>query len=185
VIPLLVSLSLLLAVTQDRKMPKPPEAFSATAQLKTADTAGAAFLRIFIDKYTTDHDRDTLVEALKLNGYPSFLEALRKAPVVGRLEVGKKTWPLRWARQEATPTGRVIVVATDQPVIFLGGSAPDAKPREGYGLALVQFEVDDVGMGKGKMAGAAKVKPGNPTGVQIDDYGTTPIQLTSVTKIIS
>jgi hypothetical protein len=185
VIALLVSLSLFLGAAQERRMPKPPEAFSATAHVTGKDTAGAAFLRIYIDKYTSDRDRDGLVEALSRYGYPSFLQALRQAPEVGRLEMGDRKWPLRWARQEQTPTGRVIVVATDQPVFFVGGAAPDAKPREGYGLALLQFEIDDAGFGKGTMAAAAKVKPGNPTGVQVDDYASKPVQLTSVTKMIS
>lgn len=186
-IALVISLSLLAGVIQDQdpELPKAPEAFSATGQIKGDGTAASAFIRIYIDKYTSDRDRDTLVQALKTNGYPSFLEALRKAPVVGRLEMGDQKWPLRWARQESTAKGRVIVVATDQPVLFVGGGAVNAKPREGYGLALVQFEIDDVGLGTGTMAGAARVRPGNPTGVQVDDYGATPIQLTSVTKIIS
>jgi hypothetical protein len=188
VIPLVVvSLLLILAPPeQTRKLPKAPEAFSASAQVTGTDSAQAAFVRIFIDTYTTDKDRDTMVSALKGGGYPSFLQALRNAPVVGRLEMGDKSWKIRWARQQdAGPTRRVIVVATDQPVFFVGGGAVDAKPRAGYELGLVQFEIDDAGLGKGTMAAAAKVKLGEPTGVQVDDYGTKPIQLTSVTKIIS
>jgi hypothetical protein len=45
--------------------------------------------------------------------------------------------------------------------------------------------VDDVGLGSGRMAAAARVKPGGETGVQIEDYADAPIKLTTVTRKLS
>jgi hypothetical protein len=42
--------------------------------------------------------------------------------------------------------------------------------------------VDDVGLGKGSMAAAAKVKPGSDGGVQVDDYADKPIKLVTVSR---
>jgi len=39
-----------------------------------------------------------------------------------------------------------------------------------------------VGLGTGTMAAAARVKPGGPTGVQVDDYGSEPLKLVTVRK---
>lgn len=165
---------------------KGPETFSANAQAKGGGGAVAAYVRIHIDAYTGDKERRVMEEELKLGGYPSFLAALRKAPAAGYVEVGDQKWIIRWASQKESAKGRTIVVATDKPMFFVGGGRADAKPRAGYEMALIQLDVDDIGLGTGTMAAAAKVKPGGPTGVQVDDYGgDTPIKLISVSKLTS
>ena len=65
---------------------------------------------------------------------------------------------------------------------FVGGGAIDAKPRDGYDVAVIQMRVEDTGLGTGTMAAAAKVKPGGDTGVMIDDYTEQPIALTKVVR---
>jgi hypothetical protein len=74
---------------------------------------------------------------------------------------------------------------TDKPVYFVGGGEVNAKPREGYELAVMQFEMDDAGMGQGTMAAAAKIKPGGPNGFVIDDYAEKPIKLTSISRSLT
>ena len=49
---------------------------------------------------------------------------------------------------------------------------------------MLHFSVDEVGLGSGTMAAAARVRPGGETGVQIDDYGSEPIDLVTVSKVI-
>jgi hypothetical protein len=161
---------------------KPPETFFATAEVMGKDTGASAYITIYLEKYTDERDRKTMTEALRLGGYPGFLPALRKAPVVGSVEMGGRKVAVRWARQLATATGRTISVVTDVPLFFVGGGSVDAKPREGYELAVIQMEVDSIGLGKGSMAAAARVKPGGPTGVEIDDYAEKPVKLVTVRK---
>jgi hypothetical protein len=71
---------------------------------------------------------------------------------------------------------------TDSPLFFVGGGSVDAKPREGYELAVILLEVDAIRLGTGVMSPAARVRPGEPTGVQIDDYGEKPVKLATVRK---
>jgi hypothetical protein len=66
----------------------------------------------------------------------------------------------------------------------VGGGQADAKPREGYEVAVAQFDVDSIGLGAGTMAMAARVKPGGPAGVQIDDYADQPVKLTTVRRLL-
>ena len=73
---------------------------------------------------------------------------------------------------------------TDQPVYFIGGGRADAKPRQGFELAVVQLTVDDYGLGMGTMAAAARVKPDGSGGVVLEDYADDPIRLTSVYRVI-
>jgi hypothetical protein len=162
-----------------------PEMFTANAQATAASGASAAAtVQIEVRRYTPDPDRAAVEGALKGGGYPAFLTALRKAPEVGTVSVGTQKWAIRWAREQSTATGRTIVVVTDQPMFFLGGSKANAKPRAGYEVGLIRMQVDAAGMGTGEMAAAARVKPGGETGVQVDDYAEQPIKLTGVARKI-
>jgi hypothetical protein len=161
---------------------KPPETFTANAQVVGKDAGSAAQVTIHIDRYTAEKDRTTIQEALRVGGYPGFLPALRNAPEVGYVEMAGRKVAARWARQQATPKGRTISIVTDQPMFFVGGGNVDAKPRTGFEVAVIQLEVDSIGLGTGSMAAAARVRPGGPTGVQIDDYAEQPVKLVTVRK---
>ena len=160
-----------------------PETFSTQMQARTEVAGSAASMKVHIDRYTADTDRKTISEALTHGGYPDFLAALRKAPAVGRVELGTEKFVVRWAREQATPKGgRSITVVTDQPIYFLGGGKVDAKPRAGFELSVVQLSVDDLGLGTGTMAAAARVKPDGQGGVVLEDYADQPIKLTYVRR---
>ena len=51
---------------------------------------------------------------------------------------------------------------------FVGGGLPGAKSRDGFDVAVIQLTMDSSGLGEGKVAAAAKVKPGGETGVEIE-----------------
>jgi len=169
------------------KRPTAPESFRAQANVTSdAGLAGAMYVDIHIDKYSRDADRDTMTSALKTGGYPALLEAVRNAPAVGTVTIGKDKYTIRWAREQRSGANkRTISVVTDKPVYFVGGGEVNAKPREGYELAVMQFEMDDAGMGQGTMAAAAKIKPGGPNGFVIDDYAEKPIKLTSISRSLT
>ena len=162
-----------------------PETFTAQVQSRTGAGALAAHVRLRIDRYTPDHDRQVMTDALKQGGYPAFLAALRKAPAVGHVALGDVKVTLRWAREEKTPKGRTIVLVTDAPVYFVGGGQAAPKSREGFELAIVRLTVDEIGLGDGSLAAAARVKPDGSGGVVVEDYATEPIKLTFVSREIS
>ena len=176
-------LLLTIAASGQSRKQTAPETFSARAQTKSTGAAGAANIEIHIQSYTADKDRTVVEEGLKFGGYPGFLTALRKAPEVGYVEFAGQKYAIRWARDVADEKRRTIVVVTDKPVYFVGGGAPNAKPREGYEVALIRLVMDPAGVGTGTMAAAARVKPGGETGVQVDDYAEEPIKLATVTRI--
>jgi hypothetical protein len=160
-----------------------PETFSATAQAKNASGGVSGTLEVRVKRYTPDFDRKTVEEALRLGGYPRFVTALRNAPEVGQLVLGGgQPYVIRYAREKVESGGRTIVVVTDKPVFFLGSSRADAKPREGYEVAVLEIRLDDKGPGRGTMAAAARVRPDGDGGVRLDNYAETPIELTNVTR---
>ena len=161
---------------------KPPETFVATAQVLNQDSGLSAVVTIHIEQYTAEKDRTKIKEALRVGGYPGFLPALRSAPEVGYVEMSGRKVPVRWAHQQPTDMGRTISVVTESPLFFVGGGSIDAKPRAGFEVAVIQLDVDSIGLGTGTMAAAARVRPGGPSGVQIDDYAEKPAKLVTVRK---
>lgn len=161
-----------------------PVDFSATVNLVGPMGAAATNLMIHLDRYTSDRDRATLVDALRQNGYQGFLPAFRQAPVVGYIQIKEQKWEVRWAHQQTVDLRQTVTVATDQPIYFVGGGRPDAKPRAGYDMAVIRLDVDSIGMGKGSFAAAARVKPSSDgQGVQVDDYAGQPAEITSVKRL--
>ena len=136
--------------------PAPAETYTATLQVKGQATA-ATTIRIELQRYTPDRDREPVENGLKYGGYPAFLAALRKARKVGTVTGPERTWTIRWASARPANGRRKIVLITDQPMYFLGGGRADAKPRAGYEIGVIQMEVDEAGNGTGSVAAAARV----------------------------
>lgn len=180
-----VAFGLLLVSAGSQAKQGPPETFSANAQIKGDLGAAATILVIHIERYTKDDERERALEAMKTGGEAALRAALKNAPALGYIEIRDKKWPIRFARQQETAKGRDIVVVTDEPLFFVGGAQPNAKAREGYDLAVVQFRVDSVGLGQGTMAAAARLKAGGPSGLEVADYADEPIKLITVTRRIS
>lgn len=162
---------------------KAPETFAATAQIGGQAAGASATVTIHVNAYSDPGDVKMVQDALQGGGFPRALEALRKAPEVGYLEMNARKIPIRFARQVPTAKGRTVTVVSDAPLFFVGGGDVNAPPREGFELTVVQFDIDSIGLGTGSMAPASRVRTGGPTGIQVDDYGEKPLPLTSVRKL--
>lgn len=160
-----------------------PESFKVNGQILGAAGGVASAMTMAIDKYTSEDDHKALADTLKTGGHAAFVDALRKAPAIGTVTIGERTFTVRWAR--TLPVGRDhrrVALVTDQPIFFAGAGAVDAKPTAGYDLAVIEFTIDSVGLGKGTMAPAARVKAGGPTGVEVDDYSGKRVELMTVRR---
>jgi hypothetical protein len=160
-----------------------PESFRASGQITSAPGGVASKIGIQIDRYSSEADHEAIVAAMKAGGTAAFVEALRKAPQIGSVTIGDRSVAIHWARQQ--PQGqdhRRIAVMTDQPIFFYGGGAVDAKPTAGFDVALIEFTVDVIGFGSGTMAGAARVKAGGTTGIDVEDYAGKRVTLVTVAR---
>jgi hypothetical protein len=166
----------------ESRRPTAPETFNGTVQVSGEAGAAATSITIKLQQYSTDADRLAAEQALKGGGQDALIAALGKAPVAGTLTISGRSFEIRYARQERLPNGRTIVLVTDKPVYFAGGGSVDAKPREGYAVALLKFRMDDSGMGyNGTMAAAAKVKIG-AGGVEVEDYAGKLFEIKTITR---
>lgn len=173
------------SITQHRRSVGAPETFKAQAHVRGAPGVAAATIEVVIQRYTPDAERTAMERALETGGFPAFLATLRKSSDVGYVEHATAKITIRYAREIKIERGRRIDVVTDRPVFFVGGGAPEARPRDGFDVAALRIEVDDIGLGSGVMAAAARLKLGADGGVQIDDYAEQPIKLLPVTRKIS
>jgi hypothetical protein len=161
-----------------------PVDFTAHAEVTTALAKATTTLKIHIDGYTSDRDRNILLSALRMNGYQNFLPAFRRTPIVGFVQINEQKWNLRWAARTTDSGTQVVTLATDKPMFFLGGGDVDpTKSRRGYEMAVIRLELDATGKGTGVLNAAARIKPNaDATNVIVDDYADQPVQLTSVTR---
>jgi hypothetical protein len=163
--------------------PSGPESFSANAKVTTDVGVASPTIVIQLKSYTSEPDRKAMADALKYRGFIGFRPVFGKAPVVGTVQIRERKWNIRWASQQIDGDHRKITVATDEAMFFVGGSRSDAKPREGYDMAVLLFSIDKTGVGSGTIALAARVKPNaGGTSFILDDY-SQPIELTKVTKL--
>jgi len=157
-----------------------PETFQVTAAIdppgNNTGVISVPFV-IHLDRFTLDRIRTQMTDGLKYGGYPGFVRALRNSPKVGYLEAGGQRFDIRWARQEPAANGRRITLVTDQPVYFMGQGRRGAKSTAGFEVAVIELNLDGAGRGDGSMAMAARVKPKDVTGIQIEDYHEAPAKL--------
>ena len=158
-----------------------------TANAHVAGSAGAVATRVTmqIDRYirrrsatpsrthsSTGATRDSSLRFEKRRSWGPSPSQARRSTSVGP------------GNSPSPPAARLCSLPTSR-VHFVGGGSTKAKPREGYEVAVLQFRLDDSGLGfEGTMAAAARVKPGGPSGVQIDDYAEKPIQLQTINRAI-
>lgn len=159
------------------------EVFTATATAKGADGKSAsAPLTITIDRKMSESEAEGLVAAFKSGGAAALRAKLVGVPATGTVKIGGgKTVPTRLTIERATTDGRLLTILTDQPLLFLGGSAPDAKPKDGYDFAVLDLTVDARGTGTGMLAPAAKIKL-NQDAFVVEDYAAEVVRVTLVKK---
>jgi hypothetical protein len=153
-----------------------PLTFTVDAQAKTKMTTVTTTFTIRVDRLMDESRYKQVTDTLRYNGYSKFFNVFRTLPVVGVIQLENRQVELKYAREQQDDGGRRLVLVADRPLFFFGG-APD-KNRAGYELTMVDLRFDGQGGATGTMAGAARVKP-SPSGIVLDNYAETVIQLTA------
>ncbi len=139
---------------------------------------------ITVDAYTTDEDRQDLLEVVADAGRRSrkLPKALRKQDKVGWIRVGQSlSWDLRYAREWERDGHRSLILATDRPV-SMGEAMTSARSRD-YGVSIVQLELDAEGKGEGVIMVGTDVYIDEETGqLTLEHLGTQPVRFTNVKR---
>jgi hypothetical protein len=155
--------------------------FTATATVNAPAKKASVPITIHIDRYISDADRDTLVAAIKSNDHAKTQTTLAGLPDLGYIALGEKRTPLKYAYERTTGDGRMITVVTAQPIFFVGGAEPGAKPKQGHELALALMILNGHDTGDGELAPAVTIKFADGA-IVTDDYSTEKVRLVKIAK---
>ena len=178
-----LSLAALVAVASTAHAQAGRETFAATATVKSASAATASVpVTIVVDRKMPQKEADGLVAAFTSGGAAGLRKALVGVAPTGSVQLGNgKPTPTRVTIERATGKGRLLTIVTDQPILFLGGGVPGAKPKEGYDFAVIDMEVDAKGAGAGTLAPAARITVKQGAFV-VEDYSSELVRLNGVSK---
>ncbi|HEX4962406.1 MAG TPA: hypothetical protein VF173_16330 [Thermoanaerobaculia bacterium] len=141
----------------------------------------AGIVEISIDRWSSDQERDSLLDTLRLKGATNLLSSLQSTERVGYIRTPDRLgWDLHYAQE--TPTadgGRDIVIATDRPIRFWEAANLTRTLR--YPFTVIEIHLDKDGKGEGRMSMATKVtlsKDGQT--LELENYSTQPVLLEKV-----
>ncbi len=160
-----------------------PWRFSAVSvNMSNVGPRGTARLDITVNRWSTDEERATLLEALKEGGRRSLPNALRAQGSVGRFrEVRGLGEDLFYSRIIPTEEGHQILMATDRPLAF-AEVRRSARTRD-YNVTIIQLTLDAEGSGEGSiMAGAQLSWDEAKSQIVIEHFASEPLRLTSVNR---
>jgi hypothetical protein len=142
----------------------------------------AANLDIVIERWSTDADRDRLMEALK-KGQDAALDVMRDLPRVGSIRTpGNLAWDLHYSHQmPGEDGGRRIFLATDRPMSF--AEIVTRPLLNQYPFTFIELRLNDDGEGEGKLTRATRVIASDDGRfVHLENYETQPVDLTQVKR---
>jgi len=161
-----------------------PEVLNATAKLERAGGATlTAPVAITVKRKMSQFEMDKYVTAYRRGGETGLRNALVDIPTTGTVQLGNgKPTPTRITFERKTEKGRRLTIITDRPLLFLGASLPDAKPKTGYNFAVIDLVFDEKGAATGTIATAAWIKLDPQGAFVVQDYSGELITLTVPVK---
>jgi hypothetical protein len=134
------------------------ETIDATA-MGTSTQMGSEFsVTLNIDDYSTQADKQILVEAFQKGGDKGLVNALSKMKAAGHIEVtGTLGYDCSYIQMIPTPTGRKIRFVTNRPLRF--GEVYWDTRSTAYNLTAGEFDLNDTDKSKstGKLYPAAEL----------------------------
>lgn len=153
-------------------------------------TGANARVAITVNQWSTDAERERLIETMLTKGSDALLRELQKAPVKGRFRIPGQRPPdphhlalgldIRYARQTPLPEGgRRIILAMDR---YIGFNEARNQPRSiDYPFTLIEIRADRNGKGEGKMSIATKINFDKKKNViELENYSSEPVRLNNI-----
>jgi hypothetical protein len=121
-----------------------PETIECTAQGTSTQLGRSFTLKITIDEYSPEEDRQILIQAFQKDKNEGLYKALRKLPTRGRIQTPETVgYELKFIRllPNSPPGTRKIRIMTDRP-ITLGESMAQSRSLD-YTLSGVELDLND------------------------------------------
>ena len=159
-----------------------PEKYTAFAVdiSNTAPRANATTVDIQINRWSTDAERDQLLQVFRDKGQEALLSALQKLPVVGGIRTpGSLNYDIHFARQRPEADGgRMVFLMTDR---YVGAWEAMNRPRTmDYPFTLIQLQLDKAGRGVGKASIATQITQEPDGTIVLENFSSQPVMLNDV-----
>jgi hypothetical protein len=135
-------------------------------------------VEIAIERWSTDEERNQLVEAFTSKGSDGLLRALQKTKRVGYIRTPDRlAWDLHYARQRPTGDGgRQVFLATDRNVRFW--EVYENTRSTDYPFTLIQLQLDGESKGEGRMSLATQISVSkDKQHIELENYGSEPVRI--------
>jgi hypothetical protein len=139
-------------------------------------------LQITFDRWSTDEERQSLLDTIVEKDSDALSGALQKMPKVGSIRTTTSLgWDIHYARMEPTASGGTrVIFATDRPMSFR--ETANAGRSTDYDVLVAEIRLGPDGKGDGRLVAAAKVSyDREKRQIEIENYDNQPVRLTQVT----
>jgi len=141
----LLTVGSILGLSQDK--PK-PETIQAVAMGTGTQVGKQTHIKLIINEYSTEEDRQILIEAFQKGKNQGLVNALEKMRAVGRIAIeGTLGYDVSYARSISTPTGRKVRFITNRVLRF--GEVYYSNPTIDYNLTGGEIDLNDQDQSKG------------------------------------
>jgi hypothetical protein len=157
------------SLSQDRMK---PETITAVTTGTGTQSGQMTSVMVLIYEYSTDEDKQILVDAFNKAQNRGLTNALSKMKAVGRISItGTLGMDISYIRQMTTPTGRQIRFVTNRTIVRGEAYVDDSNAPQSFSLTggVIDLNDDDRKKSKGVVYPAAKLA--------IDKEGQLQIQL--------
>jgi hypothetical protein len=118
------------------------ETIDATAMGTSTQLGHSVSVKVLINQFSTQEDRQALVDAFTKGQSQGLVKALTKMKPVGRIAItGTLGFDLSYIALIPSPTGRKIRFATNRPIRF--AEAYNNGPSTAYDLTAGEIELND------------------------------------------
>jgi hypothetical protein len=139
---LLLGLLLVAAIPAISAADRKTEIIDATAMGTSTQMGKSVAVKVTINQFSTEADRQVLVDAFKKGQHQGLVEALKKMKPVGRIAItGTVGYDLNYIALIPTPTGRKIRFAADRWIRF--GEAYNNTQSQSFDLTAGEFDLND------------------------------------------
>jgi hypothetical protein len=156
-----------------------PERYTASAINMNRGAAGT--IEIAVDRWSTDAQRDKLMNVMLEKGPEKLLDALQDMPRMGYFRAGSNLgWDIHFARRAANPDGgERVTLITDRRIGF--GEAVNQPRSIDYPFTVIELRLNRDGEGEGKMSIATKITVDKDSNmITLENYDIQPVMLTNV-----
>jgi len=160
---------------------QPPERFTAGAI--NINNGRAGNIEIVINRWSTERERERLMQAMTDRGPDKLLDSLQGLPRVGYFRTPDSlAWDIHFATSApGKDGGQRVTLMTDRRIGFWEAAN---QPRSiDYPFTVIELRLNNDGEGEGKMSVATKIiadKDSNT--IVLENYDLQPVQLTNVKR---